>query len=97
MPTTKHKRKLVKHAKNNHKVNSTDKPLSLTATHPSAIMALGVFFIVLGLYFLITGMQSNAEFGVSMLLLTIGVGIVINSNFFIIRKNKAQSKKHKER
>ncbi len=92
MPTKKHKRKQGNPAKKNHKVEGKHKSLGLIGSHPSAFKILGTALIVLGLFFLLVGMQSDAQFGLAMLALISGTAIVIFANLSVPDKKVEQPK-----
>lgn len=81
MPNNKHKRKAAVHNKSK-KLKHTQKA-GLISSHPKIFTYGGLFFIALGVYFMAFEGQSNAMFGIAMLLLVTGTATAIYANFTI--------------
>lgn len=86
MPTNKHKRKAVAHNKSK-KLKHTQ-TAGLISSHPKIFIYGGLLFSVLGVYLMAFEGQSNAMFGLAMLLLVIGTATAIYANFTVPKKGK---------
>lgn len=86
MPNNKHKRKAVAHNKSK-KLKHTQ-TTGLISSHPKIFIYGGWLFIALGVYFLAFEGQSNAMFGLAMLLLVTGTAIAIYANFTVSKSHK---------
>ncbi|MFT5636176.1 MAG: putative membrane protein [Cognaticolwellia sp.] len=81
MPTNKHKRKASAHATPRTVKNA--KSSGLIWLHPKIFIFIGLFFVALGIYLMAFEAQSNAMFGVAMLLLVTGTATTIYANFAV--------------
>jgi hypothetical protein len=86
MPTNKHKRKASAHNKSK-KLKNAQTP-GLITSHPKIFIYVGLFFIALGAYFMAFEAQSNAMFGLAMLLLVSGAATSIYANFSVPKLRK---------
>ena len=86
MPTNKHKRKASAHNKSK-KLKKTQ-ATGLVSSHPKTFIYVGLFFVVLGGYFMAFEAQSNAMFGLAMLLLVSGTATTIYANFTVPKQSK---------
>lgn len=86
MPTNKHKRKASAHNKSKKLINAQTS--GLITSHPKIFIYVGLFFIALGIYFMAFEAQSNAMFGLAMLLLVSGTTIAIYANFTVPKLRK---------
>jgi len=83
MPTNKHKRKAsAQKSKPLKSVRSS----GLITLHPKIFISIGLFFIALGIYFMAFEAQSNAMFGIAMLLLVAGTATTIYANFAVPKR-----------
>jgi len=88
MPTNKHKRKAVAHAK--PKAAKYALSSRLITLHPKAFISVGLFFVALGLYLFAFEAKNNAMFGVAMLSLITGTATTIYANFAMPKKKQTK-------
>ena len=86
MPTNKHKRKASAH--NKSKTLKNAQTPGLISTHPKVFIYLGLLFVALGIYFMAFEAQSEAMFGIAMLLLVSGAATTIYANFAVPKSSK---------
>ncbi len=86
MPTNKHKRKAV--AKNKTRTLKSTKTSGVISSYPKVFIYIGLFFVAVGIYFMAFESQSNAMFGLAMLLLVSGTAIAIYANFTVPKLRK---------
>lgn len=85
MPANKHKRKASAHTRS--KTSKNAQSPRLISLHPKVFIFIGLFFVALGIYFMAFEAQSNAMFGVAMLLLVAGTATTIYANFAVPKKS----------
>ena len=88
MPANKHKRKITKHAKKSDKAEQVVKGTGMLSTYPVAFIVLGLCLLISGIYFLLTGMQNNAMFGIAMLLIISGTATAVFANLALPKNKK---------
>lgn len=86
MPTNKHKRKASAH--NKSKALKNAQAPGLISSHPKVFIYVGLFFVALGVYFMAFEAQSEAMFGIAMLLLVSGAATTIYANFAVPKPSK---------
>ncbi|EDM66201.1 MAG: hypothetical protein COA76_01320 [Moritella sp.] len=86
MSVRKQKRKAAKHSHKHLGSKKSAKQIGFVSTHPRAAMFTGSSLIVIGLFLLITGMGSDAKFGLAMLSMAIGTIILFFANSALPKK-----------
>lgn len=84
MTIKKRQRKQAKQSKTKHAKPA--KSPSLIASHPKVSIIAGGLLLLIGIYFLLTGMQNNAKFGLAMLFIIAGTATMIFGNLALPTK-----------
>ncbi|MEW6982808.1 hypothetical protein AAD001_09180 [Colwelliaceae bacterium 6471] len=84
MSTKKHK---PKKKYKNQSIKRSSKRINLISQYPRTFLIIGIVFIVIAGFLLVTGMQNNAKFGLALLSLIVGAITVIMANFSLAKKN----------